>query len=160
MSIKSNRGATLVELMTSIAIFGIIAAAALGLLLYATNINSDITAEVIETNRVYQALDLIKNRVAESKSVSLLKSIGTDDVIGIVTDPQFNNEELVIYSEKYIVSENILYFVPATEGSQAVTLLEGIVSFDIVSSSDRYATISFTTTEGNDYTITVSCKNG
>ena len=60
MSIKSNKGTTLVELMVSIAIFGIIASAAMGLLLYATNINSNVTADSVESGRVYQVLDFVK----------------------------------------------------------------------------------------------------
>ena len=160
MSIRSNRGATLVELMVSIAIFGIIAAAALGLLLYATNVNSDITAEVIETNRVYQALDLMKKSTAESECLTLLKDAQTDDVVGIATDPQFNNiSEMVGYKEKYIINENTLYIIPAS-GGQQVALFEGIASFTVVADNDKYATISFTTESGNDYTITISCKNG
>ena len=157
--VKDNRGATLVELMTSIAIFGIIAAAALGLLIYATNVNSDVTAEVIEANRVYQVLDLLKTQVAESTRVMALKAEGTEEIVGIVTDPQ-GEGNVDSFKEKYIISEGVLYLMTPTEGSQPVALFEGIISFDIVEYDQKYAKISFTTTDGNDYTITLSCKNG
>ena len=149
MSIKSNRGATLVELMTSIAIFGIIAAAALGLLLYATNINSDITAEVIETNRVYQALDFVKTNAAEST------------YLGVSDEATFNTESGVYNWDS--VSKTFTYKV---DGVEKVEILTNIEAFTITPGTYipdmgyKYLTLGFTTTEGNSYTITVSCKNG
>lgn len=153
MSIRSNRGATLVELMTSIAIFGIIAAAALGLLLYATNVNSDITAEVIETNRVYQTLDFMKNKVSESTEVSAL--IIDESDVGIQTDPGADNS----FKDKFEFRESNLYYIP--EIGEQILLVEGIQTYTVsIGGDNKHATISFTTTGGNNYTVTVSCKNG
>ncbi len=151
MSIKSNRGATLVELMTSIAIFGIIAAAALGLLLYATNINSDITAEVIETNRVYQALDFVKTVAAESTYINVSQDTQTVNIEAGVLE--WNGE-----------TKKVSYFVGG--GGDGIVLLENVTSFDFVDDGNglegnlKYLTLKIVTSTGNDYTITVSCKNG
>ena len=149
--VKDNRGATLVELMTSIAIFGIIAAAALGLLVYATNVNSDVTAEVIEANRVYQALDFMKAAAAESTYITAGEServISVNVASGVI---RWRSENKKITFSLGGAGEEVLLI----ENAEVFTLLPENPQGEL-----KYLTIRIVTADGNDYTITLSCKNG
>ena len=112
MSVKDNRGATLVELIVSIAIFGVIAAAALGLLLFATNINSDVTADTIEMSRVYQSLDVVKSSAAASEKLKVGYVENTEVTIDTATG-----------SFKWTAQGGSLVY---STGGGSVVLVEGI----------------------------------
>ena len=149
MSIKSNKGTTLVELMVSIAIFGIIASAAMGLLLYATNINSNVTADSVESGRVYQVLDFVKQTVAESSS------LGKND----------DGKSFQVEAGKFIWNDTQKTLV-FENGSNNTVLLENVTSFiidapELVGEGPiKYLTFKFTTDTGNEYELTVTCRNG
>ena len=150
MSIKSNKGVTLVELMVSIAIFGIIASAAMGLLLYATNVNSDVTADVVEASRVYQVLDFVKETVAQSSQV---QPIDNDNESGVMIDSTryFNWKK----GTKEFVFKNL---------ANETVLLENITHFEAEkfdsAPEKKVVTLRLTTASGNTYELTVACKNG
>ena len=155
MSIKSNKGTTLVELMVSIAIFGVIAAACMGLLMFATSINADITGDVVETSRVYQTLDLIKKTVAESSKVQTVlverdveNSDVKDSIIGIVLSGG-GTYEWSSLNKTLVFSVN----------SNSTVLLEDVESFEVLCPEENYLIIEFTMASGNKYELTVGCKN-
>ncbi len=169
-SAKNNRGATLVELMVSVAIFGIIASAALGLLLYATNVNSDVTADVVEKSRIYTSIDVIKEKAAESEALM----VGTDDMGGLktlsakTTEVVDGNKVNVFESFVWSSQEKTLTYIPAN--GHSVVLLTGITGVEFYdganapitddSAGRQYLVLSIETEQGRVYNITIVCKNG
>ena len=127
MSIKSNKGVTLVELMVSIAIFGVIAAACMGLLMFATGVNADITGDVIESSRVYQTLDLIKKTVSESSEldVKIVKPTDGEDIKTTAASIGLSNGGYYMWS---LESGTLVFEI----GENSTVLLEDIESFNIL----------------------------
>ncbi len=68
---RDNRGMSLVELITSIAIFGMVAAAALSMILFATRTNEDITIDTMHNIKVVSAFDLMKEQVREGSQITV-----------------------------------------------------------------------------------------
>ena len=154
MSVKDNRGATLVELIVSIAIFGVIAAAALGLLLFATNINSDVTADTIEMSRVYQSLDVVKSSAAASEKLKVGYVENTEVTINTATG-SFN----------WTAQGGSLVY--STVGG-SVVLVEGIEAFSVtrpdgvaVTHGSEYENLylSLKMASGREYNLLICCKN-
>ena len=159
MSLKSNKGVTLVELMVSIAIFGVIAAACMGLLMFATGVNADITGDVIESSRVYQTLDLIKKTVSESSEldVKIVKLTDGEDIKTTAASIGLSNGGYYMWS---LESGTLVFEI----GENSTVLLEDIESFNILYPEEngkvKYLMIEFTMKSGSKYELTVNCKNG
>ena len=168
MSIKSNKGVTLVELMVSIAIFGVIAAACMGLLMFATGVNADITGDVVESSRVYQTLDLIKKTVSEASDIKVdaVKRYGQNED-GTQSEEKITELAYITLSNGGVYEWSLQNGTLVFEiGENSVVLLEDIESFNILYPEEndsvkyKYLMIEFTMLSGNKYELTVSCKNG
>ena len=170
MTVKDNRGATLVELMVSVAIFGIIASAALGLLLYATNINSDVTADVAENSRIYQALDVVKEKAHEAEKLEVSATPQGDITLKTQITAVDGSGNTIILSDEFVwIRESGTVTYKPVNGTQIV-LLEGIKDLKISGGNDEEITenpttrthivLTLTTEQEHSYEITIVCKNG
>lgn len=94
---RDNRGMSLVELITSIAIFGMVAAAALSMILFATRTNEDITIDTMHNIKVVSAFDLMKEQVRMCEKIDIITSeIGEGK----------KEIEIRLYNSRYSEGEN------------------------------------------------------
>ena len=113
--LKDNRGVTLVELICAIAIFGMVVAAAVSMIVFASRTNADVSVDTIQNLKVTTAFDLIKEQVRESESVEFT----------------YKDEKL----NKFAVSETAFYEFREDKliyviGSSETVLIEGIKNID------------------------------
>lgn len=146
-AIKDNRGVTLVELVVSIAIFGLVAAAAITMLVFASQINADISVDTIENMKIVSAFDLIKSQVRQSDSVEVK-----------VSDEKFvyfklKNGVYTLHDDKFVYKAEI------SSDSETV-LFEGVKNITVINTSNvDYLSISFEFNNGEIRQLTVGCKD-
>lgn len=158
-AMKDNRGVSLVELICSIAIFGIVAAAAISMVVFATRTNADISVDTIENIKVISTFDLIKRQIREAQSVEVEYSVENEK----------NKLEAIKLGDNGRYTLNEGRFVFSSDTSETV-LMEGVTNVHIVSAIDdlsdqdtvvtvKYLSLLFEFESGETKQLTVSCRN-
>jgi prepilin-type N-terminal cleavage/methylation domain-containing protein len=149
--IKDNRGVSLVELIASIAIFGIVAAAAITMLVFASKANSDISVDTVENTRIVSSFEFIKKQIRQNNEVKVsIKADGSLDFIKV------GEGEYALIDGKWTYSSD--------EGE--VVLFQGVDTVtvsaeDLVANSENtveWLSITFILESGKQKQLTVSCR--
>ncbi len=141
-----NRGATLVELITSVAIFGIVVLASIGLLTFVTQVNSGEYSFTIETRRIVQTERAIKNAAYSSGKIY---TDGTKSMIYFDHDSQNGEPDIILDSE----SGEIRY--------KGLTLMSDVKKLNVdVAENYKYAEIRIVMNDDRTYSIFITAKNG
>lgn len=160
--LKNNRGFSLIELIISIAILGIVAVASMGFIVSGTNGYSSVSSNVRLQNKSQLAMDFIQEYVIDcNEGIYFSTADDTLYVIDskIVVNSETGAEEKVYTAHvfKYSASDNAIYYGenPATLQSSGVLtcsdaatdlLTDGVSSF----SAGLYGTANIT-----DVTVTI-----
>lgn len=147
-AIKDNRGVTLVELITSIAIFGLVAAAAITMLVFVSQTNADISVDTIENMKIVSSFDLIKSQARESNQIKV-----TVDAEGKLSELKFENNSLYTwYEDKFVYKSQ-------PDSTDETVMFEGVKSITVTSYTEKYIALNFEFESGKTKQLTVSCRN-
>lgn len=156
-AMKDNRGVTLVELIASIAIFGLVAAAAISMLVFVSQTNADISVDTIENMKIVSSFDLIKSQIRESNQIKV-----TVDSEGDLRELKFENNSLYTwYEDKFVYKSQ-------SSSTDETVMFEGVKNIAVTSIEElqfgtenivNYITLTFEFKSGAIKQLAVSCRN-
>lgn len=151
-AIKDNRGVTLVELITSIAIFGIVAAAAISMIVFASKTNEDVMLNTQENMKIVSAFDLVKSQIRECDEISV--TVTEVDDIKKLNGISFGDDKTYAFYEDKFVFRTVL------NGQMSETVLfEGVGDVVVKEHTSTYVLLRFEFESGQIKELAVSCRN-